>query len=358
MSTHVNELMALSDFKKATNATIGGRKSLGDVDSALENWHKHYRYNLHLIHKGLVELGAHCTAYLQTKRAKLAGEKRPSGLLKKRIKAVEILAHQNYVRLAYHHHETMKQLENKRPGHQQTALGQATRAGMQAGYQHERTQFEQMGKATNPLGASFVESEQHAARNPANLQAAGVQLPANISALVQKPFGNLSFEEFRILNAFFGVHQVSGAHKQLVSFARKDERLRELMLIPINGVLFNTKGEKPSGFFIYALDKHGNLMAESSGADYGQSNLNHSTLCAGREVICAGEIGLQNGHVTVISNQSGHYKPNAARLGQAIQILNEEYHLNLGQHLTEIGEMEAQARYDSLAQFRAVVPLI
>ena len=229
---------------------------------------------------------------------------------------------------------------------------------MKDGYQNERAFFEQQHKLTNPLGASFVESEQHAARNPASLQEAGVQLPQHISDLVNKDFSALSLAEFGKLNAFFGVNPVAGGHKQIVSFARKDERLRNLMLIPIDGVLFNTKGKKPNGFYIYALDKHGNLIAESSGADYGSQNLNHSTLCAGGEVICAGELQLQNGHLTIISNQSGHYKPNAARLGQAIQILNEEYHLNLGLHLTEISEMEAQARYDSLADFRAVVPLI
>lgn len=49
--------------------------------------------------------------------------------------------------------------------------------------------------------------------------------------------------------------------------------------------------------------------------------IHHSTLLAGEDVACAGEIGLSGGKVIFLSNSSGHYLPGPAHVWQALHSL-------------------------------------
>ena len=84
---------------------------------------------------------------------------------------------------------------------------------------------------------------------------------------------------------------------------------------------------------------------------------NHSSFCAGREVICAGLIRINKGDITYISNESGHYTPPPTQLANAIQILAEEYDIPMGETLTEI-EINGGVRFDNLASFLAAHPAV
>lgn len=357
MASHIPDLESVKAFKKATNAGVfRDRNSLIPIDQELGSWHNTHKHNdASTQRSGLVQLTARCTGYLQVKCAKRDSSTRPSDRLIRRIAAVQQLNQQAFTRLAYVQHE-LKKTGNPVGA----ALGQAERGKLKAGYRHERTAFTAHKKSSNPHGASFVETEMHAASNPQNVQELGVVLPPNIAALVQRPFGTLSLAEFDTLHRYFSANKLAGMHSESVHFCRKDERLRHHMLIPIDGMLFKPDGGgKPDGNHIYAMDAWGNLISARSNHSFADgSNLNHSSLCAGREVICAGEITFQNGFITEISNESGHYKPSAQRLGHAIQVLNEEYDLHLGQTLTAIRDLASGRDYDSLAAFRAVVPTI
>ena len=57
--------------------------------------------------------------------------------------------------------------------------------------------------------------------------------------------------------------------------------------------------------------------------------MNHSTLCAGRDVICAGTISIKNGVLRGITNTSGHYQPNTDALTQLLRKLRDEDGVNL-----------------------------
>jgi hypothetical protein len=89
---------------------------------------------------------------------------------------------------------------------------------------------------------------------------------------------------------------------------------------------------------LYAMDRYGNVFFEYDNASYGRIVLNqpinssaaaiaargqtnHSTICAGREVICAGMIFFWKGQLIHIDNESGHYKPNRAALYQCVNNL-------------------------------------
>ena len=54
--------------------------------------------------------------------------------------------------------------------------------------------------------------------------------------------------------------------------------------------------------------------------------MNHSSFCAGREVISAGMVFFWKGQMIHIDNLSGHYKPTRENLFSAVTILVNDYY--------------------------------
>lgn len=132
-------------------------------------------------------------------------------------------------------------------------------------------------------------------------------------------------------------------------FLNKIQRLRLLATctdrgwVDIGGNLLSTKVEDmaqgighPKECQIYAMDRYGNVFvdfdnighavkvlgatrtpAKAARDDRGQTN--HSSFCAGREVICAGNIFFWKGQLIHIDNGSGHYAPTRAALRLAVE---------------------------------------
>jgi len=68
---------------------------------------------------------------------------------------------------------------------------------------------------------------------------------------------------------------------------------------------------------IYACDRYGNLFfVKNDMKDKNQQSvqLNHSTLLAGNEVLCAGTLSIKKGTLFGITNLSGHYQPDTNAL--------------------------------------------
>lgn len=124
-----------------------------------------------------------------------------------------------------------------------------------------------------------------------------------------------------------------------VYFVRLTERIDRYLLVCIDGLWYQS-AKLVNGFFMYALDKYGNLLAgpvnkRGTYADGSRLALvkgvrcNHSSLGAGGDVICAGEMDFQNGKITEINNFSGHYAPDMQRFHDAIACLVDEYEADL-----------------------------
>ena len=219
-------------------------------------------------------------------------------------------------------------------------------------YAHERTNFERENKAKHPAGASWVSDALHL------LDPKKPKTP-----LIQKAktdFDKLSYSEFMTLHRELGgLITKPSVVKQTVHFARRDERLRELMVVPVAGRLFTTTGCHPgNGLYLYAMDRFKNLFIKKySSSNTEPENLNHSSLCAGRPVICAGEMEFANGTITFITCNSGHYKPSTSQFLALLSILETEYGLALEQSLTEISnnseKFKAAPPLSALKQFRA-----
>lgn len=71
---------------------------------------------------------------------------------------------------------------------------------------------------------------------------------------------------------------------------------------------------------IWVMDTKGNLYVSTR--QY-PGKFNHSSFLAGGEVLCAGEIVINNGKITHINNQSGHYGPPREDLLKAINMLEQ-----------------------------------
>ncbi len=92
---------------------------------------------------------------------------------------------------------------------------------------------------------------------------------------------------------------------------------------------------------MWAMDRYGNLFVDYDNSGYGRHVLNlrvdqakgaitargqtnHSSFCAGREVVCAGNIFFWKGQMIHIDNSSGHYAPSRQALFNAVSILWNE----------------------------------
>jgi hypothetical protein len=121
------------------------------------------------------------------------------------------------------------------------------------------------------------------------------------------------------------------------------------------------KGSFQSDTKLYACDTAGNLFI-TDGDIRDRKNravqVNHSTLLAGKEVLCAGTISIKNGRLRGISNQSGHYKPDTNALTQMVRELQNQGVQIRGiivsdmvlQQETE-GELYLQGRYGQFPVF-------
>ena len=116
---------------------------------------------------------------------------------------------------------------------------------------------------------------------------------------------------------------------------RKEEGAGKFLAWIYNGKFYKQDSMEYSsdakGTEIYAMDRYGNMITMPVSLDYKQNAAgrsyvggeqpaspraygelaqhDHSSLNAGREVISAGVVRIQQGVITYIDNMSGHYKP-------------------------------------------------
>lgn len=74
-----------------------------------------------------------------------------------------------------------------------------------------------------------------------------------------------------------------------------------------------------AGMAIYVMSATGRFHVTSQLKDY----RHHSSILAGANVACAGEISVANGLLKLINNKSGHYKPNQLHLYQVLHQLKK-----------------------------------
>ncbi|GAA5265178.1 hypothetical protein ACOSOMT5_P1603 [Acidiphilium sp. MT5] len=235
--------------------------------------------------------------------------------------------------------------------------------GLKPGYAIERTQRVAL-KANNavnkmPVSGTFVHQQQETYAIDAN-QFPGAPPPV-ITAL-QKSFDQLTQADYTAIGAYLTTRGAGDADTR-VYMMDKQTRL-ENMLIVKNGE-FYTGFDQPldpgTRMIVWAMDQYGSIFGTASNTDasaQGATNINHSTMNAGKDVICAGEI-VKIGQNDVgdrpsdiprkyigwmkITNGSGHYKPTAANLVTALQLLADD-HLDFSKWIA--GVMTANGTFE------------
>ncbi len=209
-------------------------------------------------------------------------------------------------------------------------------AKLGAGYSHERTSYLAGGKKQAPLSGSRVHS---------------------VATGIKQDFAGLSSKEFERLGTDPALLKKHLADSTVVRmyFLNKIQRLKLLAScdrtnplgprwLDISGQLMHSKTEANRSMAedvvtqMWAMDRYGNLFVDYDNSGYGthvlnlnrdqqkgairaRGQTNHSSFCAGREVICAGTIYFWKGQLIHIDNNSGHYAPNRQALFNAVSIL-------------------------------------
>ena len=212
-------------------------------------------------------------------------------------------------------------------------------AKLGAGYSHERSSYLAGGKQEAPISGSRVHT---------------------VTTATNANFGGLSAKEFERLGTDPDLLRKHLGNRTVVRmyFLNKIQRLKLLATcdrsnplgprwMDIAGQLMESKMEANDLLAaevvcqMWAMDRYGNLFVDYDNSGYGRHVLqlradqakgataargqtNHSSFCAGREVICAGNIFFWKGQLLHIDNSSGHYAPSRQALYNAVSILWNE----------------------------------
>jgi hypothetical protein len=273
-----------------------GRGMLAAVDGYLAEWNGGQCQKKT---KKLVNLMAVCRAWLTAKEGK------GTALANSRRDAVQQLAAQAFARLQWESFEA-----NKAKVGQVGQLAGPARA-LQGGYIHERTTYLQSGKqqALSGSTASLILK---------NAAALNIVNPPN--------FGNLTVQQFAQLVTQYAPGE---QFETEVEFFRKSDRIGRSIVIRDGMMLMNALSPFDTGGneWAWAMDTYGNFYSTDQhveSAKLSQSKrFNHSSLNAGKDVVCAGICRAAGGYLTHLDNASGHYKPQRADVVRSLIVLRD-----------------------------------
>ena len=316
--------MSVAQFKYKTSPPLV-RKSLVYIDNRLDYFHTHSSADNVNNLSHLLDISTYIRAYMTSKRDKFnAGA---SKNLANRWGVVQELHKEVFARIQYESFMMRKATGAK-----------AAAASMAGPYNLERQQFEAL-KQQPPVKKSFFSSSKPVNTNPYSMTTA-----KNHAAQTDPDL------DFAAMTLFDFTNMMDAASPNVnlpsVYYVRTAERIDKYLVVCINKLWYQN-AVLVKGFYMYALDKYGNLLVGpvTSGGKYADKSkraildgirYNHSSLAAGADVICAGEMDFTNGKITEINNYSGHYAPSMQRLHDAVVCLIDEHEADLTNCLVKI----------------------
>lgn len=237
--------------------------------------------------------------------------------------------------------------EGKTTGNSEFRRAAIVRLGNQAfarlqyeDFQRHKTNFNSsQARPVKSLAPGYMNERLHYVNNNKQFAYSGSQL----RVLVQggdtfgvqgvTSFDQLTLQQFDAIGRAYG--QMSNDYELKVKFFNKQEKTTSLIYVE-DGYLIQDGNRKltadQGAEFMYAIDKYGNILGVSLEAGHKMAGnsvrFNHSSLNAGKDVICAGMLRCQDGRLKYIDNASGHYAPTKQNLIEALQFL-EENHVDL-----------------------------
>jgi hypothetical protein len=199
-------------------------------------------------------------------------------------------------------------------------------------YAHERAQWEKSkkkGVPANPVSGTSVHETLDRVAAPTSISYN--QTLANQFGgmkIFNKQFDHLQLKDWlaidEVMDQIEKMQKTSVARQVL--FLKKADRIQHLVIIR-KGKLTKENGDywDTSSFQeVFVMDEYGNLFIGEGSLGTKDTRLNHSTMLAGKAVLCAGTLNVSQGVLTEFNNNSGHYKPTGEHVYQALVTLQED----------------------------------
>lgn len=316
-------------FKSSTSIRFRSRgKNMEGVDDALQAyWHTPDQASL-------ISLMKACNSWLKLKKdKKVAGNGKTH--FKTRWDKIVGLANAAYAELGAAGARGAGEYERKKQRGMVRNNGQATGKSLDGHYGIERKQWIGGNKSRNPISATtmheFVDeltNEDTMAYDAKNATEFGGH------AVFGKTFSQMDIKDWQTLDRICQDvdRKTKSGRARHVVFLKKAERIQYLanpvprglgqgaLLCKNDGTPWDTgTWEQP-----FAMDLYGNLFVGTDTIGDGDNRVNHSSFTAGGMVMCAGTLKISNGILTSFNNNSGHYKPTAQNVYEALMALRDD----------------------------------
>jgi len=313
MTAPAPDVMLVQQFKDRTTPKSifkRGRKHISIIDIALTDFHACQAPGPAKIRE--------CRSVLEKCRSWITrgGDKKSTNFISRKA-VVETLADQVFGRLQWEIFRLNKNASRIRIGRRR---GNLSGRSLQGGYAHERSTYLNSGKQKAISGSSVS----------VLLEFAGAgQFGNERGQRFAKSFSNLTEQEYRDVMSELGEIMGFGVGiQEEVKFMPKTERINFMVVLEggIGYLGFNRRFDTNGHDFPYVIDMYGSFYSTDH-VKY-EHNLdlnvrfNHSSFNAGKNVISAGIVQANNGRLTYIDNNSGHYKPTRQHLHDAISLLS------------------------------------
>lgn len=334
MSKHAPDVMSPSFFatkvqlhRKKGKWTIKGRRvhPLQDIQDTLSRYANMHKAQLQQRHQLLDQLVRKCNNYIRGKD--------PTKTASEKVQTVAILAWQCDQRLM------VEKQQAKAFGRQ---MNQHDHRGAHI---HGGLKFERVAKP-GQINVTGGDLKHHAEQGSFGV---AVELTGDDEVdyyAMKKLLKTLTPETLRLA----GVKALEySSDVQLAQYAidiLDDRIIWNSSGLPVH-TLDHASAEVP-GFAHYAMSLNGDLYIRN--VDVGEmGKFAHSSFLSGSDVLCAGTIRVDRGRIIEITNESGHYRPNAANLANAcMAILEEGYEPRMDGYalLTDFsGDLQPMGRY-------------
>ena len=199
-----------------------------------------------------------------------------------------------------------------------------TTKSLASGYEQERESWLK-SKKTSAVSGSTIHGLVQKGGNPS--PQGGKLSGSQASAWKHIVKGTGTAKEWKILSEIDKIEDLR------VAYLKKAQRMEYLVYID-NGkfvdykdIVVDTTALNIAEQALWAMDRYGNMFVYDDwalGKQLKIRQVNHSSMNAGKEIICAGMIKIEKGAVTVLTNTSGHYKPTRENFAVSMGLLKDE----------------------------------
>lgn len=325
-----------TSFKDRTNLKGRSRgKNMQDVDNSLKAYWSSLPQGPGAAIGALFELLKACNSWLKLKKDK--NDKGGSDHFQTRWDEVKDLANAAFVEcqqmlLVFNANVSRGQIDYERKKLRSMSQPRKATKQLDGGYSRERDLWLKSKKQASPISGTTLHETIQALTDPnkpAYDDAAARQYGGNKS--VNKNFDSMTMKDWQAIEGLMAKLSAPPS-KTHVAFLRKSARIAYMAMVS-NGLLVKNNGtpwDTAAWDVAFAQDEYGNLFIGEASIESATERLNHSTMLAGKGVLCAGTLQINAGRLTKFNNNSGHYKPTGQHVYQGLLALQDE-HADLSQ---------------------------